>query len=262
MADFKALYDKLRASEMNNWVGGSDPELVGDMCAWHLSRHTPINDQTRLLDFGCGIGRVTLAMLKHHPSIKGITGIDIVPKMVDFCRDTIGSQFPNVNFELTADTNDHYERYKDGAKPKSRSELSKAYGDQFDVAYAFSVFTHVDVEDFVSLLKFVGTMMKPGGHFFFTAFALSPYSRGRIKNRKTIGSYVTPKSTFIKQDKVLIGNPDDRLAFIAYDIAMIEEMICQAGLVPTLVEYGEWRGGGVSSSLQDLFVCRKPLEQG
>lgn len=260
MADFKAIYDKLRASEMNNWVGGADPELVGDICTSILVRHVPIDSETRLLDFGCGIGRVMLAVLKQKPMVKAITGIDIVPKMVDFCRETIQSEFPNTNFELAADANDHYDRYKDGRPPKSRAELTAAYGGQFDGAYAFSVFTHIDTGDFVSLLKFVGTMLKPGGRFFFTVFALTPYSRQMLKAGKAVSDF--PNSKFTDGGKVFIGNKADKLAFIAYDISKIEEMVWAAGLIPCAIEYGEWRGGKLTNSFQDVIVCRKPLEGG
>ena len=55
----------------------------------------------------------------------------------------------------------------------------------------------------------------------------------------------------------MIGNTDDRLAFIGYDIVRLERMIVEAGLVPAAIEYGDWRGAA-SASLQDVIVCFKP----
>jgi hypothetical protein len=62
---------------------------------------------------------------------------------------------------------------------------------------------------------------------------------------------------FENNDTVFVGNTADRLAFIAYDIALLEEMVYQAGFVISHVHYGVWRGCGFGSSLQDIVVVRK-----
>src|SRR5262249_24091529 len=163
-------------SGMNDWVGGADPERVGEFCVSLLLRHVPLQGDERVLDFGCGIGRAAVALLRERPALQSLTGFDIVPRMVEFCTSTIGSQCPNANFELLADRNEHYDRFKDSTEPRSRQDLAARYAASFDVAYAYSVFTHIDVDDFTSLLRFVGTLLKPSGRFLFTAFALTPYS--------------------------------------------------------------------------------------
>jgi SAM-dependent methyltransferase len=258
MADFNAIYDKLRQSEMNAWVGGADPAEVGKICSDILLRHVPVDQSTRLLDFGVGIGRVALAVLQRRPEVQAIAGLDIVPKLVDFCNATIASEFPNTSFELLADQNEHYERFKHEARAKSREEIAKASGDSFDVAYAFSVFTHIDKGDFVSLLKFVRSLLKPGGRFLFTAFILTPFSRATLGLGWTFPPF--KDLTFEDDGAVFIGNPEDRLAFIGYDIGRIEAMIFEAGLIPTAIEYGDWRGGSLAQSYQDVIVCRRPLD--
>lgn len=258
MPDFDAIYDKLRASGMNDWVGGADPKEVGDACCRILLRHIPISAQTTLLDFGTGIGRVMLSLLRERPEVQAVTGIDIVPRMVTFCTETIAAEFPQTNFELLLDHNDHYERFKEGGRAKSRAELQNTYGGRFDAVFAFSVFTHIEVEDFVPTLRFVKSLLKPGGRFLFTVFALNPFSRAMIKQGLTIASFPNPR--FEKKNTVLIGTPSDRLAFIAYDTRRLDDMMSEAGLVPCAIEYGEWRGGGFSDSYQDVIVCRRPFE--
>lgn len=248
----------MRDTEMNDWVGGADPELVGQICASILLRHVPIGPGARVLDFGVGIGRVALAVLQQRPELASLTGFDIVPKLVGFCRETLGPHFPNASFELVADQNEHYERFKNDARPKSRADITGEYANSFDAAYAFSVFTHIDVNDFVDVLKFVSGLLKPGGRFMFTAFALTPYSRNQIASKKTTAPF-PHNATYEDNGAVFIGNTDDRLAFIGYDIGRLEQMIYEAGLIPSIIEYGEWRGDRLSESFQDVFVCRKPL---
>src|ERR1700761_7392987 len=142
MADIPAIYQSIRESEMNAWVGGDDPQRVGELCFGILERHIPMDFGTRLLDFGSGIGRVALTVLEKRPFLKGLTGIDIVPKLVQFCNETIASQFSQVDFALLDDKNAHYERFKDKTVARTRTEMTATYGNAFDAAYAFSVFTH------------------------------------------------------------------------------------------------------------------------
>lgn len=257
--DFSRMFQAMRQSEMNAWVGDVDPELAGEFSTAILLRHVPIDHETRLLDFGAGVGRVAASVLRQRPQLKAMIGIDIVPRLVDFCQSTIASQFSNVKFELLADQNSHYDKYKDQsqARPKSRQELIASYGNSIDCAYAFSVFTHIDAKDFVDLLRFVGALLKPGGRFFFTAFALTAFSRAQIAAGNT--TLPVPRYRYEENGAVFIGNTDDRLAFIGYDVARLEQMIWDAGLISSEIEYGGWRRDNFSGSLQDVIVCRKPV---
>jgi hypothetical protein len=163
-----------------------------------------------------------------------------------------------VNFELLNDQNAHYERHKDAAAAKSHADLIATYGGTIDSAYAFSVFTHVDVGDFVGLLRFVGALLKPGGRVLFTVFALTPFSRNQIATGRT--SVPLPRVGYEQDGTVFVPNATDRLSFIGYDIVRVERMVVEAGLIPSVIEYGDWRGDRLSATFQDIIVCRKPLE--
>lgn len=257
MADVAAIYAAMRASDMNAWVGGADPELVGVHTYEILRRHMAMWPGSRILDFGCGIGRVTLKLLSERPDLARVTGVDIMPPVIDFCDVHIAPAFPNVDFQLLSDTNDHYDRHIAGraAAPMSKAEFTRRSEGVYSAAYAFSVFTHVDVDDFAPLLRFVGSLLPRHGQFLFTAFVLTPSSRralasGEVKRR-------FPKGGFSDDGRVFVGDHKDRLAFIAYDMTLLEEMIVEAGLIPATIEYGGWRADGFSPSLQDVVVCRK-----
>ena len=256
MDGYKAAFEAIRASEMNGWVGGADPELVGEHCTNILARHLTVLPGAHLLDFGCGVGRVGVSVLQRYPLMGGLTGIDIVPKMVDFCRAEIGTRFPQAAYELFADANAHYDHLKHSAPARSRSELTSAYRASMDGAFAFSVFTHVAPEDFVSLLSFVGDLLKPGARFMFTVFILTPYARAMIEAKATRASF--PEPAFENSGEVFVGTRSDRLAFIAYDIHRLEAMVWEAGLVPCALDYGDWRGGPSVGGYQDVALCAKP----
>lgn len=259
MSDVQKIYELIRRSEMNDWVGGSDPEAVGNACRSILDRYLTINANSRLLDFGCGIGRVLLSVLNHMPSVGRVTGFDIMPQVIRFCDANIATAFPQSSFDLIQGSNDHYDQFvlaAGAAVAKTREQVEREYNSSFSGAYAFSVFTHVEMGDFRSLLKLVKGLLEPGGEFLFTSFLLTSDSRQAIEQRS--GLFPFGETAFEADGKVFIGNVHDRLGFIAFDMALVQQMVFDAGLVITHVEHGSWTGSGFSPSLQDVIVCRRP----
>lgn len=259
--DVSLIYDELRRSEMNDWVGGSDPEAVGEACLDILKRHLTFGPSSRLLDFGCGVGRVMLAIVKRGPQAAGrLVGFDIMPQVVDFARQHIASVAPWTAFELIEGSNDHYDGFIRAAGAiarRSHADILAQYRGSFTGAYAFSVFTHLEESDFEVLLRFVGDLLVPGGEFLFTCFLLTPYSRDGIAQ----GTCMFPfeRYTYEQGGDTFIGNTDDRLGFIAFELKKVEQMVFDAGLVITRLEHGAWTGCGVAATLQDVVACRKPL---
>ena len=244
---------------MNSWVGGSDPEAVGDACFSILSRHLKLDSNAKLLDFGCGIGRVALSVLKHRPQVRQLVGLDIMPQVVDFCRSAIETEYPNTRFEAIEGSNDHYDGFVQaaGARPRlAQREVIDRYRASFTGSYAFSVFTHLERADFQSALRFVQQMLEPGGEFLFTCFLITPGTRAAIVRNECL--FVFRTDQFEEDGSIFVGNPDDRLGFIAFDQNLVEQMVHEAGLVVTHTERGSWPGTNFSGSLQDVVVCRKP----
>lgn len=262
MPELSRIYDLIKQSKMNDWVGGSDPEQVGDACCAILDRYILINENSRILDFGCGVGRVLLSVLKHYPTVSKIKGFDIMPQVIEFCKAEIAAAFSNTSFELIGGSNDHYDEFinaADSTMAINNDVVLHRYSRQFNSAYAFSVFTHVETSDFRALLTLIVELLEPGGEFLFTAFLLTPYSRRAIEQRQCL--FLFENDAYETDGQVFTGNASDRLGFIAFDLALVEQMVFEAGMVVTHVEHGAWTGAGFSSSLQDVIVCRRPRER-
>jgi SAM-dependent methyltransferase len=116
-----------------------------------LSRHgIEIDELEAILDFGCGCGRVT----RHFHFLKKakVYGTDYNRRLIDWCRQCL--QF--AEFET--------------------NELSPplAYRDaQFDLIYAFSVFTHLTESLQQGWLAELSRVLKPGGHLFLTTHGVA-----------------------------------------------------------------------------------------
>lgn len=257
MSNIDGIFQAMRISPMNDWVGGTDPETVGDASAGLIRQLLPITPDSKVLDFGCGIGRNLVALLKSQPVPVAMVGMDIMPPVIEFCETHIKPVFNFTNFELVAESNDHYDQFIGSQPRKTREEILVDYENYFTDAYAFSVFTHIDKKDFQSVLEFVFSMLAPGGSFLFTCFSLTKHSRCMIDRRQAIFPF--QDSAFVENGNVFLGNKPDRLAFIAFDNRLVEEMVWNAGLAITKIHYGCWMGGSLGSSLQDVFVARKPF---
>jgi len=104
---------------------------------------TDVAAMKQILDFGCGLGRVTARMLDRAPGAQ-FTGFDIDPQMLDWCGQLLSS--PRLRcVAATLDLPDN----------------------SFDLVYAVSVFTHLDeTTDF--WLSEIHRLLRPGGRAFLT----------------------------------------------------------------------------------------------
>ena len=95
----------------------------------------------RVLDFGCGWGRILRFFLKDVEAGR-LWGIDARDRMIDVCRRT----FPGSHFERA------------GPWPPTSLEDSSV-----DFVYAFSVFSHLSEEMHARWLEEFHRILKPGG---------------------------------------------------------------------------------------------------
>lgn len=263
MPDAKQLFDEMRQTQMNDWVGGADPQTVGEASCNILERYMPIDGNSHLLDFGCGVGRVLVSLLDRKPGTARITGFDIMPQVIEFCNRHIATALPQSSFELIQGRNDHYDRFvslADNTAAKSRTSIEREYESAFTGAYAFSVFTHVEAVEFQAMLGLLARLIQPGATCLLTAFLLTEHSRRAIRRGSCLFSF--NETAYEAGGNVFIGNVADRLGFVAFDLAVVQRMVLDAGLTLTNLEFGSWAGAGFSSSLQDVIVCRRPFKQG
>lgn len=101
----------------------------------------PINPRTKILDFGCGWGRISRFFVKDIDA-SGIFGVDVDGDMIDMCHslDSIGS-FIKIGNEDNLPLPNNY----------------------FDVVFAYSVFTHLPRDLHILYLQEISRVLRPGG---------------------------------------------------------------------------------------------------
>ena len=97
-----------------------------------------------MLDIGVGWGRVYRAMLRETLLI---VGIDPLPRCIELCREA----FPDGKFELV--------------QPQPPYQFAD---EAFDVVYLYSVFSHLNEPEFLTILREAVRVVRKGGFVAFT----------------------------------------------------------------------------------------------
>lgn len=124
---------------------GGDYERVGRMAS-DIVLYAGAKDDMSVLDFGCGSGRVA-HYLSQKITLSRYLGTDVVQSLLDFAR----TKTPK-HFQFT----------------KHHALTIPAEDDAFDVAYAFSVFTHLLQTEIFIYTKDIARTLRPGGRFVFS----------------------------------------------------------------------------------------------
>lgn len=237
----QAIFEKMIASGFNDIVGGSDPVEIAQFNVDIIERISTIEQGMKVLDFGCGCGRVSLPILEKIGPQGTIVGVDIIPKMIEFCREEITSIYPNSNFYQLVAENSHYTQWTETqAKDSSQiSDLTDIAESEFDLIFAFSVFTHLDLEDTKKYLKQFSKLLRPGGSIVISAMFINESSmRGLHNNTSNV-----PFGKSIKRRRdIYFGNPQDKLAAVGFREASFIKLAVDAGLEVSQIYYGAWPG--------------------
>jgi SAM-dependent methyltransferase len=157
MQNYKAFWDDKASTTQGALlaVDGSANEhvlqLTGAYSARQVASALALNAQDRVLELGCGVGRIGHLLA---PQIAHWEGADISANMLGVARERLRGH-KNVGFtELM------------------RTSLAPLADASFDKAYCVAVFIHMDKEDFYLYLEELARIVKPGGLIYFDTWNL------------------------------------------------------------------------------------------
>ncbi|HUP45467.1 MAG TPA: methyltransferase domain-containing protein [Thermoanaerobaculia bacterium] len=121
-----------------------------------------------VLDVGCGFGRLAIGLADRLPDLRRYEGIDVSVAAVRWCRRHVGRRHPNFRFTHLDLQN---ARYNPGGRSMSEG-FRLPFGDgDFDVAYLYSVFSHMEWPDVRAYVGELHRTVKAGGRVFLTMYA-------------------------------------------------------------------------------------------
>jgi len=240
------LSDPARRGEPWSWVhnvGDGDFQAVGALLLDNLKDHAGLKADDRVLDIGCGNGRVAAQLSPVLKDAGGYLGFDISKAGIAACRRRFAAQ-PHMAFA-------HLDVWNGEYNAKGRiAELDTVFpadDASIDLAFATSVFTHMRMAAVRRYLAEAHRVLAPGGRFAFTAFALEP-------GREATAAF--PFARFDETSAVVDQRYPERA--IGHRRDALEAAIAEAGLTAETFRRGLWHEPHDYKGGQDFYLVVKP----
>jgi SAM-dependent methyltransferase len=246
--------DMVPPRSMNFTGSVGDFKASGEALVTRLVDYGCLTPDSRVLDIGCGMGRLAVALTSYLGPRGSYEGIDIVPDAVTWCRDNISAQHPHFSFTLADIQNGEYQ-------PRGRIKAADyrfPYADgSFDLVVLTSVFTHMMTDEVEHYVAEISRMLKPGGRCYSTYSLLDDESLKSMEaGRSSLRFERLSGPCWVVDHKV------PELA-VAYDSSFVHEVHERHGLSSEyVVHHGGWSRrpslGGVDPGFsQDVVLAMK-----
>lgn len=235
------------------FVGGSrrDFRELGDKWLQTFIRVGGLQPRERVLDVGCGVGRMAVALSGYLSAEGAYEGFDIVRDGIEWCQRQITPRFPRFRFQ-------HADLFNRAYNPRGRlraADFRFPYEDgTFDLVLLTSVFTHMLPADVNRYLSEIRRVLRPGGRCLITFFVLDDRARERIAS-----GHVEPMRRFTHDvGGYFVMDREVPEATLAYTDAAVRTMFERAGLtLQDQIEFGAWAGPerARTNHSQDIVVA-------
>ena len=226
------------------YVGDGDFQAIGAEFLDHFIRLGGLKPSDRVLDIGCGIGRMAVPLTQYLDAGGSYEGFDPVGAGIVWCTQTITPVYPAFRFQHLDIAHPIYN--PNGCLPGTDLHLPLRSG-SFDFACMVSVATHLPVDEIGVYASEVARVLKPGGRILVTAFLVDEDRPGQA----------SPRFRPWTDGHGWIANEAAPLAAIGFPRATFTHILAEAGLCVDLVSLGNWSGDS-SDHFQDLIVASTP----
>jgi SAM-dependent methyltransferase len=231
-------------------VGAGDFRAIGDNLLSVLIAHADLRPDDRVLDIGCGAGRVARPLADHLSRAGGYLGFDVSRRAISGCQRRFAASRPDFVFVHADVENADY-------NPRgaiAEAEFAFPCADStIDLAFATSLFTHMRIDPVRHYLREAARVLRPGGRLAFTAYLIDSDSRRALADGRA-GMDFAPW-----RDGAWVLDPAHPERAIAHDADVLAAAVAAAGLraaAPPLS--GSWRPPAGYDGWQDLWVAAKP----
>lgn len=214
-----------------------------------LTVHIPLDFSSRVLDVGCGDGRVAGAFARDQRFVGSYSGFDISHERIKALQSLFRGN-PRFTFKH-ADIYHSY--YHPSGKIQPENYQYEYPNDSFDLIWCNSIFTHMKQSVIEQNLREVSRCLAPNGKAWLTFYCLD--ENWNPQSPETLWQFNTPF------DSGYTAIPDNPEGCVGYRKADIVSMFERANLQIVKHVSGYWkaRRTTLDQHEQDVFVVGKQL---
>jgi SAM-dependent methyltransferase len=234
-------------SHLLHGVGPGDFWAVGHHTLALLQKLAHLGATERVLDVGCGLGRVAWPLGQVLDADSVYDGFDTLAVYVDVCRTSLGldpARFRFHHFDL------HSSLYNPNGALKAEDFRFPWNDGSFTLAIATSLFTHLSPEAATHYLREIHRTLAPGGRLYATFFVLDDQARDLMRERPTDPDFRVPFPEGMYADA---DNPE---AAVAFEAQWLLQTFLSAGYRIEQYAPGTWRRT-IGAEYQDVVVAAR-----
>ena len=231
------------------FVGDGDFEEIGEEFKNYFIELAGLRPTDRVLDVGCGIGRMAIPLTKYLSMEGEYWGFDIVKKGIEWCQNHISHKFTNFHFQHSDVYNKHY--HPNGKIPAKNFRFPFD-NESFDFVFLTSVFTHMLPLDMENYLSEISRVLRVGGKCLMSFYISNEESENLVRSGRDSMGF---KHTI---DDYLTTNKNSPEAAICYKEEFIINLCNRHELkIDQPIHYGSWCKRDSFLSWQDLIIATK-----
>lgn len=227
-------------------VGPGDYDAIGAEFLDHFVRLGKLTPDDRVLDVGCGVGRMAASLAGYLSSRGSYEGFDVVPSGVQWCQAHITPRHANFQFR----TVDLFNKTYNPRGTVAAEDFAFPYpSDSFDFVFMTSVFTHMMPNAVERYLRETVRVLRRGRRSLITWFILNQESTALIHAGRSRMSFPHQRGVFCVMDEKL---PEMNVAF---EESFVRDAYGRAGMsISSPISWGGWCGRTPHLSFQDVVV--------
>lgn len=217
-----------------------------------IMKHGNLGSNDLLLDYGCGLGRISYAIVATNTDIRYL-GIDVFSDVIDYLNAHYEDK-DNISFNFLPIKSDHYVKEwanKNEDDQRILQSDARLEIDDNSVAceFSMSVFTHMTEDEIVAALREIGRVVRPGGVLINSWLAVDD------ETHMSLDKGQADRTLPYERNGMLYSHQENIRMATAYRTDVISRIHAAAGLGPYRLYKGSWDGTGRSGSPVYQDIC-------